>query len=301
MFDYYATYEYYVSAALLVCAMFGMGNTLTPHQFLRVVRAPQGIVLIVVLQSVVAPCLAIAMSRLLGLPSGIAIGMLLVAALPGGLFSNVLTFLGRGNVALSVSATALCTLGSLVMTTLILKTFGSAQLPSDFTMPVGHILFEISFCLLLPLVVGMVIRRLFPSHHSTIANWCTKFSMVLLAVIIVGAMSAGRIQVSSYDWRSLIALAIYPILLLWVAYAIGLICKLKRADLLTVGIETVVRNSHLGVLLKASLFPVEKGQFLGDAVLFVILFYGGMSLVIGGVEVIVMKRRWGVFRLVSDG
>ena len=301
MFDYYAAYEYYVSASLLICAMFGMGNTLTPRQFVRIVRAPQGIVLIVVLQSAVAPCVAIVMSNLLELPPGISIGMLLVAALPGGLFSNVLTFLGRGNVALSVSATALCTLGSLVMTTLILKTFGSTQLPSDFTMPVGHVLFEISFCLLLPLVVGMVVRRLFPTHHSMIANLCTRISMVLLAVIIVGAMSAGRIQISSYDWRSLVALALFPIVLLWVAYGIGLFFKLTRADLLTVGIETVVRNAHLGVLLKASLFPVEKGEFLGDGVLFAILFYGGMSLAIGGIEVIAMKRRWGIFRFVSDG
>ena len=105
MFWDYAFFEYYLSLALLTFAMFGMGTTLAPRDFIRVARAPRAVLLVLAMQVLVTPCVAIILSRTLSLPRGVTIGLLLVAALPGGLFSNLLTFLGRGNLALSITAT----------------------------------------------------------------------------------------------------------------------------------------------------------------------------------------------------
>ena len=102
----YADFEFFLSAALLVSAMFGMGTTLTIRDFLDVARSPQGVLLVLAMQVLITPLLAIALAKIFMLPDGIAIGLLLVAAMPGGLFSNILTFLGRGNVALSVKPAA---------------------------------------------------------------------------------------------------------------------------------------------------------------------------------------------------
>ena len=84
----YAAYEHTLSAAMLICAMFGMGATLRPPDFLGVARAPQAVLLIFVMQVVITPILAIALAMGLSVPREIAVGLLLTAALPGGLFSN---------------------------------------------------------------------------------------------------------------------------------------------------------------------------------------------------------------------
>ncbi len=297
----YARYEYYLSATLLICAMFGMGTTLRPRDFLAVARAPQGIALIVLVQLLVTPCLALLLAWLFRLPREIAVGMLVYAALPGGLFSNVITYVGRGNVALSVSATSVCSLACLVTTTLVLKTFGATQLPPDFAMPVGHILAEIGLCLLLPLLLGMTYRRLFPAGYATVAKVCVRASLVMLGLIIIAALSSGRIPLATYGWRSLLAFVLAQVVLVWLCHGLGWLLRLSLRDTFTAAVEVVMRNSHLGVLLKAALFPAVAGgdNRLGDGVLFVVLVAGAFSLVIGISETIGIRRRWGVYRALA--
>jgi BASS family bile acid:Na+ symporter len=292
----YAAYEYYLSALLLICAMSGMGATLTGHDFLQIVRAPLSILLTLILQVAIIPIVALGVTYTFALPTGIGVGLLVIAALPGGLFSNLLTYLGRGNVALSVSATAICSLGCLLTTTLVLKTFASAQLPDDFTMPAGRILAEILLCLLIPLLTGMAIRRLFPNHYLRIGKYCINASLVLLALVMLSALAAGRIHLTQYGLRTPLALIAFGVLSMWVAYAVTIPLRLPLANTFTIGVEVVVRNSHLGVLLKAALFPARDGATneLGDAVLFVVLFYGAVSLVIAGIEVYSHRNRVGL-------
>lgn len=292
----YADYEYHVSMALLVCAMAGMGATLTVRDFQQVFRSPVAMILTVVVQVLITPWLALGIAWLFALPPGIGIGLLLVSALPGGLFSNLLAYLGRGNVALSVAATAVCSLGCLLTTTFVLQTYAAAQLPDDFRMPAGRILLDIGCGLLLPLVFGMLLRRWFPEQRLRIGNYCINASLVLLAVIVIGALTSGRIQVGQYGWRTPVALMLFGVASLWAAYAACLLLRQSLADCFTVGIEVVVRNAHLGVLLKAALFPVDAagGNELGDGVLFVVLFYGAGSLLISGIEVYAHRQQTGL-------
>ncbi len=296
MFFDYAKYEYFLSAALLVSAMFGMGTTLLPSDFLRVLRAPFAILLIVALQLVIAPLLAVGTARIFFLPPEIAVGLLLVVALPGGLFSNVLTLFGQGNVALSVSATAICSLACLVTTTLVLKTFGSTQLPSDFAMPVGYILFEIGCCVLIPLLLGMLFHRLLPTRSARVSRLCVRASAVMLTLVILGAVLAGRIHLTEYGWRTPLAIVLFQVALLWICYGVSLLFRMPLTDVFTISLEVVLRNSHLGVFLTSSLFPPSESQSFGDGIMFVVLFYGGVSLALGVGEVIGIRRRWGLYK-----
>ena len=95
----FAAAEYYLSVVLLMSAMVGMGSTLSASDFIGVAKAPLGVVAVLIAQIAVTPLLAISLAWVLDLPPGVAFGLLLLAALPGGLYSNLLTFLGRGNVA----------------------------------------------------------------------------------------------------------------------------------------------------------------------------------------------------------
>ena len=276
MFANYAEYEYYVTASLCILAMVGMGTTLSLSEFRGVARNPRAILLIVFVQIVVGPLLAIGLAKLFQVPPEVALGMLLVMALPGGLFSNVFAFLSRCDVALSVSATAICTLGSLVTTTLVLKVFAGNHLSESFRMPVERVLFEILFCLLLPLLIGMAIHRLSPGRSKPFGRVCMRAATALLVFVIVAALQSGRIDLSAYGWRIHAAIILLDVSQIGALMLLSWPFRVSSLDSFTGQIEVVVRNVHLGLLLKAALFPAvaDAANGVGSGVIFVLLYYG---------------------------
>ena len=291
----YASIEYSISAALLVCAMFGMGATLTVKDFLGVLKAPRGLFLVLGIQIIAMPIVAIMLAKIFDLPAGITIGMVLVAALPGGLFSNLVTWFGKGNIALSVSATAVCTVACLFTTVFVLKTFATTELPPDFSMPAVRILYEVLFCLMLPLLLGMSCYRLFPTASPRISIFCVRASVLLLLLILVAALSAGRFELRAFGWKSPLILLLFALIALWFTYGTAALIRLNTDDSFTVSIEVLIRNIHLGVLLKAALFPASDAQHmeLADGVLYVLILYGGISLVVAGSEVFAKYNKLG--------
>ena len=117
----YADYEYPVASGQLFLAMLGMGALLTPHDFLLEVKKPKGLIVGLVFQWAWVPLIALALSELLPIPAGIAVGLIFVAAVPGGTLSNIFTLFGRGNIALSIGLTSITTVAALVTTPLLLK------------------------------------------------------------------------------------------------------------------------------------------------------------------------------------
>lgn len=289
----YADLERFLSIVLLVTAMLGMGATLRPSHFLQVARVPQAIALMYLVQVFISPFIAIGIIRLFHLPPGVAIGLLLVAALPGGLFSNIVTYLGKGNVALSVSATSLASLTCLFTTSLVLRMVGASKQLSDTDMPIQLILSEILLCMILPLAVGMVIRRFATRHHATISVIMMRISLVVLAIFVVAAISSGRIRALEYGWGPPAALILFCVVSIWCCYGLGALLRISIDDRFTIGMECVVRNVQLGVLLKASLFPSGEANEIGDGVLYSLLFYGGLCLVVGGWEAFSKRMKIG--------
>lgn len=296
MFANFADYEYYLSASLCILAMLGMGTALPPEAFRDVARRPRSIALVFTVQLVIGPLLAIGLSRAFEQPSGIAAGMLLVTALPGGLFSNVFALLSRGHVALSISATAVCTLGSLLTTTLVLKTFASGHLPDQFQMPIGEIVFEIVVCLLLPLLIGMAIGRWRPDPARRLGRVCVRTATLLVGVYVVAALQAGRIDLRAFGWKTQAAIIALCVLPIFIGMVMGRVFRVTKLESFTCQMEAVIRNVHLGLLLKASLFPAGADTALSSAVLFVLLYYGGASLVTGLVMTVIRRIELAIFK-----
>src|SRR5262249_7067654 len=121
MFTHYDDFEYTLACIQLVLFMLGMGATLSPRDFMAVALRPRSLVVGAVGMLVVAPLFAIVINRAMDLPPGIAVGLILVAAMPGGQMSKLFTYLARGNVALSITLTAAGTLASLVTVPLLLE------------------------------------------------------------------------------------------------------------------------------------------------------------------------------------
>jgi BASS family bile acid:Na+ symporter len=279
--DFYLQHEYSIASAQLVLAMLGMGATLAPQDFANVARMPRGFVLGLVCVLVVGPVLAVAVGRVFTLEPGITTGLVLIAAVPGGVMSNVLTYFARGNVALSIAMTGTAAFVCLVTTPLVLELFGSST-GSDVDMPAGRIAMEITILLLLPLLAGMTAGGRFPSHRARIAKYAIRASMALVVLMAAGAIAADRIEAGAYGSRTLVAMLCFSVLLFIVAWTASRLARLPDRDAVAIGIEAAFRNTSLAVLIKASVFPALPGTAdpFADQVLFVALLYGGIAMLV---------------------
>ncbi len=272
-------WEYWVAAGQLIFAMIGMGATLTVLDFRNILRRPQGVAFVFVFQYLVCPFLALGLARWFDLSPGMTLGLLVVAAMPSGAMSNIYTYLGRGNVPLSITATTASTLACLVLTPVVLRLLEPPGLPSDFEMPVLRILQEIILCLLLPLTIGMAIGHRWSHGRHTVAKWSIRACLLFLSILVVGSLFSGQIDIFEHGLKVPFVMLLFGAILLGPVQILALLIGFKEDEAYTVGIEITMRNCNVALLLKAAIWPagVALGE-IGEGVLYAALFYGGMSL-----------------------
>jgi len=292
VFEAYPDYEHLLASAQLAFAMLGMGAVLAPRDFVGVMRSPRALAIGLAVQLVAVPLLASGLGVMLPVPAGIAAGLVLVASVPGGTMSNVFTYLGRGNIALSISLTAVTTVGSLLTTPALLRLLVGAHLPADFEMPTGRIALEIGAILLAPLAAGMLFGERFPDWRSGFSRWCIRASLGVIVIMVVGAGGSGRLDPSAYGKLAPVAIVLLAFVFQQTAYAACRLGGLGMRDRLAIAIEVTVRNTNLAILVKASLFPATANPDpIGDGMFFVALLYGGGALLVAALPVALGRRR----------
>src|SRR5262249_53423953 len=127
----------------LVLFMMGMGATLAIADFLTIFRQPRYLVVGAICQFLISPLLALFVNWAFDLPPGIAVGLILVAVMPGGNLSKVFAYLGRGNLALSITLTKFGTVAALITVPLSLRFFAVQYVSDDFEMPVGQVMADV--------------------------------------------------------------------------------------------------------------------------------------------------------------
>lgn len=282
MGQFYLQYEYWFATFQLVLAMLGMGATLSVRDFSDVMREPKAVSLGLIIQIVMVPLIAFLFLQGLGVEGGVAVGIALIASIPGGTTSNIFTFFARGNSALSISITGLTTLACLVTTPVILTLLVSDNLPADFSMPAGQIMIEISLALLLPLALGMMYLQFYPASAAIVSKWCIRASLLVIVLIVIGSLSAGRLDFEAFGMENIQLVLLFTLVLMATSWFSPRLFRLSRADSTAIEFEVIVRNINVGILLKASLFPasVVATAKLGDTVMFALLFYGSLQLMI---------------------
>ena len=292
MGEFYIEYEYWFAAVQLVLAMLGMGATQTVEDFRDVMREPRSVTIGTLIQLLLVPLIAFVFIQVAGLSGGVAVGVALIAAIPGGTTSNIFTFMARGNAPLSISITGITTLACVLTTPLILSLLITQYLPADFSMPTGQIITEIALTLLLPLTIGMLILRFLPTYAGGISKWSIRASLLTIVFIVVGSSSAGRLDVDAFGHNNMLLVVLLIVLLAVITWGASHLLRLSRADATAIQMEVVVRNVNLGVLLIASMFPVIKGEDnqLGGMALFTVLLYGAVQMLLA-ILVIALRRR----------
>jgi BASS family bile acid:Na+ symporter len=289
----YADYEYPVASAQLFLAMLGMGALLTPHDFLLEMKNPKGLAVGFGFQWALVPLIAYTLGQLLPIPAGIAVGLIFVAAVPGGTLSNILTLFGRGNIALSIELTSITTVAALVTTPLLLKLLLSQHLPDEFSMPVGRIARDIFATLIIPLALGMLFKSRTTTYYAAqFAKWVIRLSLLLILVIVVGSAGSGRLDATAYGVMGVAALVIFALIVQASAVLVGRLLQMASGDALAITIEATFRNISLAIAVKATVFPAQPGVLdpIGDGVLFVALLYGGVSMFMTLLPVLIHRR-----------
>lgn len=305
MGDLYVEYEYAITFAQLALAMFAMGATLHVEDFRTVVRLPRSFLTGLGAQLVLVPLVAYVLLRVVDLDPGVAIGLAIIAAVPGGTLSNVFTYAGKGDVALSIALTAVTSLVCVVSVPFVLELLVGADVPPTFSLPRGRIALEIVLTLLVPLAIGMALLRWSPERAERLSRVALGITTVLIGVIVIGSATAGRLDAEAMGLANLAVVAGFAVLFAGIAFVASAATRRPRPDVTAIAIETTVRNTNLGLLVRTSLFgtPTAAGDPVADLALFTLLAYAAFSFVLSVPLMLAGRRgqpRWPVRQIATQ-
>lgn len=238
---------------LLGIVMLGMGLTLTFKDFAEVTRNPKAVIVGVIAQFVVMPTLAFGLAKAFQLPPDLAIGVILVGACPGGTSSNVMTFLARGNTALSVACTTISTLLAPVLTPAVFYLFASQWLEIN----ASAMFISVLQMVLLPIFVGLVIRSIFKQKIEQFSQTMPLVSVIAIVLIVCAVVSVSKDRIIESGLLIFGVVALHNGLGYLVGYGISRLFKLPEADSRAVSIEVGMQNSGLGAALAALHFKAN--------------------------------------------
>lgn len=235
---------------LLGLVMFGMGMTLTWHRFAQVLRRPGWIGLGLALQYAVMPLAAWAVGLALGLPTAVLAGLVLVGACPGGTASNVVCYLARGDLALSITLTTLSTLLAVVATPVLTWLYVGERVP----VPVLQMLQSIFQVVLLPVALGVLVNTLAQRWLARIQWVFPVVSVFAIVFIIAIVVALNRDNLALMGWTVGLAVILHNAIGLGAGYGIGRLVTGDERVARTLAIEVGMQNSGLAVALAVKYF-----------------------------------------------
>ncbi|WGE67984.1 bile acid:sodium symporter family protein [Actinobacillus equuli subsp. haemolyticus] len=238
---------------LLGIVMLGMGLTLTFKDFAEVTKNPKAAILGVIAQFVVMPSIAFALAKAFQLPPDLAIGVILVGSCPGGTSSNVMTYLAKGNTALSVACTTVSTLLAPLLTPAVFYLFASEWLEID----AGAMFVSVLKMVLLPIFVGVVIRSIFKQKIEQFSQTMPLISVFAIVLIVTAVVSVSKDRIIESGLLIFLVVVLHNGLGYLIGYLIGRVFKLPIADSKTIAIEVGMQNSGLGAALAALHFKAN--------------------------------------------
>jgi BASS family bile acid:Na+ symporter len=225
--------------------MFGMGMTLSLRDFKRVLVRPRAVFAGVVLQFTIMPAAAYGIAQMLNLPPLLAVGLVLVGACPGGTASNVISYLARGDVALSVTMTSVSTILAPLLTPLITLWLAGHWMP----VPAGKLFLTILQIVIIPVILGLSAHHLFPQTVKHGTRVLPVVSIVFI-VIIVGAVIGRNVDdLRTAGLSIFLAVILHNGFGLLLGFALAAALRLPRNQCRTVSVEVGMQNSGLAVAL----------------------------------------------------
>jgi BASS family bile acid:Na+ symporter len=252
--------------------------------------APKAPVIGLVAQFVLLPAFTFGLTLIIKPPPSIALGMILVAACPGGNLSNIMTYLARGNCAISVSMTAVSTVAAILMTPLNLALWGSlnpdtAGILRKVSLSPLDVFITVFVILGVPLCTGLLISRSFPALAAKVRKPFKIFSLVFFIGIVAAALGINWQNFLNYVGLVFFGVLIHNALALNLGYWSGRLCRLPEADSRAVSIEVGIQNSGLGLVLVFNFFNGLGGMAI------LVAWWGIWHIIAGLTAAFIFSRR----------
>jgi BASS family bile acid:Na+ symporter len=238
----------------LFIIMLGMGLGLTPDDFKRILVEPKAVILGLVAQLIMLPMVGFMLAAIFPLTPELAVGLVILAACPGGPTSNLITYLAKGNVALSITLTALSSLITVVtiplLVNLAMQTFLGAATP--LRLPFLTTVLQIAVITLVPVSLGMVLHNRAPGLAASLEPWVKRLSLFFLGLIIVGLLVKERANVGGYfaqvGWVTFALI----IITMGLGYGIATLARLNVPSATAITIEVGLQNGTFAIAIASA-------------------------------------------------
>jgi BASS family bile acid:Na+ symporter len=226
---------------LLQIIMFGMGTELSYKDFNNVLKMPKGLLVGIVSHYTIMPLVGFAMANAFDFPSEIAAGIILVGCCPSGLASNVMSYLARANLALSVAVTTVSTLLAPFLTPLLMQLLAGEFIEIKF----WDMVWDITKIVIFPIIAGLIFNHFLHGRFRWVDKAMPILSMVGIALIIVVITAAGRDSLLKVGGLLIIATFIHNVAGFFLGYWSGRLLKFPEKDCRTIALEVGMQNGGL--------------------------------------------------------
>lgn len=266
--------------AVIMCSL---GLALTPADFRRVLTAPRGVAIGMLNMALLSPLLAFAMAKMFGLAPELAVGLVLLGASPGGMMANMLTHLSRGDTALSVTMTAISSIGAAVTVPLFLglstSHFGAVESGDVAMLGIVARVFGVT---IVPVAIGMELRRRWPRRVAAVYAPVRRASLALFGLVVLGAIAREHDTVGA-NLRDVAGAALaLNLAAMSLSFAISKLARLDNRQATAIALELGIHNSALAIAV---------GTALASDVAIPAAVYSSFMLFTGGAFAWAMSRR----------
>ena len=245
-----------IAPIALALIMLGLGLGLTTKDFLRVINNPKDFTVGIVCQLILLPIVAYALVLILRLPVEIAVGLMIIAAAPGGVTSNVLTKFANGDVALSISLTAIISLISIISVPFIVLTsaslLGVTDFSSDITMT--GIALKMALVVSVPVIIGMIIRKFAENFIISKISIIEKITGILFIIVFAAIWIEERENIFNYLAKAGLAVLILNVIMMTLAFYIARFFATGIPQRKCISLECGLQNGTLAVFVATQIF-----------------------------------------------
>ena len=236
---------------MLSMVLFTMGTTLKADDFVNVFKNPKEIGVGISAQYIIMPLIALALANVFSLNTALTVGLILVGTVPGGTASDVITFLSGGDVALSVSLTAVSTIISPILTPMITLLLIGNQIhfnPVDMFVSIIEIV-------IIPIIVGLVLNYKFPDFCAKLKDYLPALSSIVICLIVAGVIGANKQAIFTSSEVIIVVVILQYFIAMLLGFGVGYLVGMDKKQIITVAIELAFQNSGLSTGLAKTHFP----------------------------------------------
>lgn len=251
----FCSVETWLINPMLGLIMFGMGLTLSPTDFRIVASRPRDVLLGCLAQFTVMPLVALLLAKVFSLPEELALGVILVGCCPGGTASNVITYLAKGDLALSVGMTAVSTLLAPLLTPLLVWLLAGTMVDVD----TFGMLQSILYVVIAPIVAGLLCQKFLPNFTKNVVAYLPAFSSVMIALVVAIVVSHSADRLLMGGMMVVVVVMLHNVCGLALGYLVGHLLHLPHAKSVAISIEVGMQNSGLAsslAVLHFAAFPL---------------------------------------------